>query len=180
MNPAHPIFLARLAAIHRELGIPTDYAARRGLAPQFEAEETGLVTIAVNPDGSSVRLISPAATAWQRLHSAALIDSITLLPQSGFRSVKRQAEIIRGKLSAGKTITDILTTIAAPGYSEHHTGCALDMVSPEEPELEEKFAGTPAYTWLTVHAGRHGFRLSFPPDNPQGFVFEPWHWCWRG
>ena len=126
-----------------------------------------------------MRLLSPAATVWQRLHAAALIDGITLLPQSGFRRVKRQAEIIRGKLAAGQTITAILTTIAAPGYSEHHTGCALDNATPEEPALGAEFARTAACTWLTVHAGRLGFRLSFPPDNPQGFVFEPWHWCWR-
>jgi hypothetical protein len=25
-------------------------------------------------------------------------------------------------------------------------------------------------------AGRHGFRLSYPRDNPHGVIYEPWHW----
>lgn len=179
MHPVDPNYLLRLAGLHRELGIPVDYAARRGLTPQPEANEAALITIADSPDGRSVRLTAPAAAAWRELHAAARDDGIALLPQSGFRSVARQAEIIRGKLAAGRTMAEILTTIAAPGYSEHHTGRALDLGTPEETELEEAFADTPAFTWLQAKAGQHGFRLSFPRGNSQGFVYEPWHWCWR-
>ena len=179
MQPADSSYLQRLAVLHRELGIAGDYAATRGLLPQPETDEAALVTIAHNPDGLSVRLIAPAAVAWRELHATARADGIALLPQSGFRSVARQAEIIRGKLAAGRTMVEILTTIAAPGYSEHHTGRALDLGTPEQPELEEAFAATPAFAWLLAHAPTHGFRLSFPRGNPQGFVYEPWHWCWQ-
>ena len=172
-------YLQRLAGLHRELGIPENYAARRGLTPQPEADEAVLVTIAENPDGKKVRLIALAAAAWRLLHAAAQVDGIALLPQSGFRSVARQAELIREKLAAGRMMPEILTTIAAPGYSEHHTGRALDLGTPEEPELEEAFAATPAFAWLQAHAAPHGFILSYPRGNPQGFVYEPWHWCWR-
>ncbi len=178
MHPADSSYEQLLAALHRELGIPGDYAARRGLTPQPEADESALVNIANNPDGRSVRVIAPAAAAWRDLHAAARADGIALLPQSGFRSVARQAEIIRGKLAAGRTMAGILSTIAAPGYSEHHTGRALDLCTPGEPELEEAFAVTPAFAWLQAHAAPHGFRLSFPRGNPQGFVYEPWHWYW--
>jgi D-alanyl-D-alanine carboxypeptidase len=145
----------------------------------MEADETLLVTIAINADGTAVRLVPPAAAAWQRLQAAAGAAGIELLPQSGFRSVNRQVQILRGKLAEGRRLADILASVAAPGHSEHHTGRALDLGSPGEPELEEEFARTPAYSWLTAHAGRHGFCLSYPPGNPHGFVFEPWHWCWH-
>jgi len=174
-----PWSAAQLAGLHRELGLPADYAARRGLSSQAEADESGLVEIAVHPAGRRICLIPPAAAAWQRLHAAARADGVTLLPQSGFRSVERQAAIIRGQLAAGRPLADLLRSVAAPGYSEHHTGRALDLATPEAPELVEEFALTPAFAWLAANAARHGFHLSFPPDNPQGFVYEPWHWCWH-
>lgn len=180
VNPADSADHHRLAALHRELGIPVDYALQRGLAMQREASESGLVTIAEKPDGTSIRLIFSAATAWQALHVAAQADGIELLPQSGFRSIARQAEIIREKLAAGRTIEEILISVAAPGFSEHHTGKALDLVSPDAPELEEDFGRTPAFAWLTSHAESQDFTLSYPKENPHGFVYEPWHWYWRG
>jgi len=93
--------------------------------------------------------------------------------------VERQVRIIRGKLDLGEKIDDILSSIAAPGFSEHHTGRAIDLGCDETPPLEEAFANTRAFAWLIRHAGEFGFTISFPQHNPQGFVYEPWHWCWR-
>ncbi len=112
--------------------------------------------------------------------AAAARDGIALLPLSGFRSMARQEEIIRDKLSAGQSLADILRLVAAPGYSEHHTGCALDIGAPDEPPLEEGFAQTAAFAWLTRRAGEFGFKLSYPRNNPHGIAYEPWHWCWHG
>lgn len=172
-------YAARIVVLHRELGIPGGYAQSRGLTLQPEAEETALVKVATPPDGPPIRLIAPAAAAWQQMRRAALHAGIGLEPLSGFRSVTRQAEILRSKLSAGQPLAAILANVAAPGFSEHHTGCALDLGTPGEPELLEEFAMTPAYVWLCAHAAMHGFHLSYPRGNPHGIVFEPWHWRWQ-
>ncbi|HRI81878.1 MAG TPA: D-alanyl-D-alanine carboxypeptidase family protein [Opitutaceae bacterium] len=179
MNPPATAYAARIAALHRELGLPADYAIRRRLALQPEADEAALLTIATPPDSPPVRLTPPAAAAWTRLRQSAQADGVALEPLSGFRSVNRQVEIIRRKRDAGQPLAAILASVAAPGYSEHHTGHALDLGTPGEPELEEGFALTSAYRWLRDHARDHGFHLSYPRDNPHGIVFEPWHWCWR-
>jgi D-alanyl-D-alanine carboxypeptidase len=76
-------------------------------------------------------------------------------------------------------LTDILRSVAAPGCSEHHTGCALDLGDDTSPPLEESFGRTMAFRWLVRHAARFHFRLSYPRRNPQGLVYEPWHWRWR-
>lgn len=170
-------YLLRLAALARELGIPPDYAASRSLSPQPEATE--FTPIGRTDDDREILLAPPAAAAWFQLHASAARDGITLIPLSGFRSVQRQTEIIRAKLAAGQPIDAILRLVAAPGYSEHHTGRALDIGSPEDTELEESFAETPAYVWLLAHAPAHGFHQSYPRDNPHRIAFEPWHWCWR-
>jgi D-alanyl-D-alanine carboxypeptidase len=111
--------------------------------------------------------------------AAAARDSIVLLPLSGFRSVARQTVLIRKKVAVGQRIDEILRLVAAPGYSEHHTGRALDVGTPEDIALDEYFARTAAFRWLRRHAGEFGFHLSFPRRNPHDIVYEPWHWCWR-
>ena len=172
-----PDYAARIATISRSLGIPADYARVRHMPLQREAR--ALVFIGRNPDGRAVRLTPRAAAAWRRMQAAAARDRVPLLPISGFRSVARQTKIIRDKLAAGKKIADILLFVAAPGCSEHHTGRALDIVSPDDPELEERFARTAAFRWLKANAARFRFHLSYPRNNRHGIGYEPWHWCWR-
>ena len=64
---------------------------------------------------------------------------------------------------------------APSGYSEHHTGLAIDIN-----ETEEWFKDSPAYPWLLEHAFEYGFENSFPENNSQGLGFEPWHWRYIG
>jgi len=170
-------YAERIRAVHRELGIPPDYATSRGLALQIEA--TFLVAAGTTPEGRELRLTPETWAAWQQLGAAAVGDGVPLQLLSGFRGVDRQAEIIRRKLGAGQRIEDILRVNAAPGYSEHHTGRAVDIGTPDAPPLEESFAGTAAFRWLDAHASRFGFQLSYPRDNAHGIAFEPWHWCWQ-
>jgi D-alanyl-D-alanine carboxypeptidase len=113
------------------------------------------------------------------MKSAAAADDVTLLPLSAFRSVARQARIIRRKLAAGQTIEDILRVNAVPGCSEHHTGRALDFGTPGHLQLQSSFSRTRAFRWLKRHAARFGFYLSYPRNNRQGIAYEPWHWCRR-
>jgi D-alanyl-D-alanine carboxypeptidase len=167
-----------LPKIWAELGIPADYAASRGLALQPEATE--LIRIGATADGRELLLTPPAATAWEQMQQAAATDGITLQVVSAFRSIARQAEIIRAKLARGETIDAILAVNAAPGYSEHHTGRALDLTTPGCTPLTESLAETDAFRWLTGQAARFGFVMSFPRGNPHGLAFEPWHWCWAG
>ncbi len=168
-----------LTALHRELGIPRDYAATRHLPRQEEADEIDLIEVGTNEDGRPIRLVRPAADAWLRMSRAAAHDDIELVPISGFRSIARQTVIIREKIAAGQPIDAILRYVAAPGYSEHHTGRALDIGSPENISLEEAFEQTPAYQWLAQRAGEFGYTLTYPRNNPYAIGYEPWHWCWR-
>jgi zinc D-Ala-D-Ala carboxypeptidase len=168
----------RLRALHRVLGIPANYTIRRHLP--FQTEARRLVSAGpASDDGKPVRLTPRAAAAWRRMRAAAAVDDITLLPLSGFRSVARQVKIIRTKLAAGETIDSILQRVAAPGCSEHHTGRALDLGSPDHVSLDADFGRTAAFRWLKRHAARFGFHLSYPKNNRFGIVYEPWHWCWK-
>ena len=120
-----------------------------------------------------------AGQAWQRMRAAALTDGVVLEAISGYRSHAYQAGIFARKQARGLSVAQILTVNAAPGFSEHHSGLALDISTPGEPAAEESFETTPAFAWLQTHACRFGFALSYPRDNPHGIVYEPWHWCFQ-
>ncbi len=125
-------------------------------------------------------LLPCAARAVARLCAAAVDDGIELEVISSFRSIADQQRILERKLARGQTWEEILVVNAPPGYSEHHSGRAVDFAVPGAPPLTEEFERTAAFAWLREHAGRFGFRLSYPRDNPWGFIYEPWHWYWVG
>jgi D-alanyl-D-alanine carboxypeptidase len=113
------------------------------------------------------------------MRAAARADGVALEAISGYRGLAYQAGIVARKRARGLSIAQILAVNAAPGYSEHHDGRALDIGTPGAPAAEESFEDTPAFAWLQAHAGRFGFRMSYPRDNPHGVVYEPWHWRWH-
>jgi D-alanyl-D-alanine carboxypeptidase len=171
-QPALPVTLT-------QLGISLDMMLARGLTLYTEADQSLLITVATNEEGRQYQLLPNAAAAWHDMQAAAANDGYQLLVLSAYRSVARQIELIQHKLDDGININEILTSIAPPGYSEHHTGRAIDIAAKHHPELDESFATTAEYAWLTAHAGKFGFTLSYPLGNASGYVFEPWHWCWH-
>lgn len=159
------------------LGISSKLIASRGL--RYCEEATNLECAEVGDEGRKHLLIPAAAQAWRKLKATALADGVTVYVVSAFRGIDRQAEIIRQKLEAGETIENILTYCAPPGFSEHHTGRAIDLSTPDCRALDVAFDQTAAYKWLHQHAGEFGYTLSYPPGNPWGYQYEPWHWCFR-
>jgi zinc D-Ala-D-Ala carboxypeptidase len=69
-------------------------------------------------------------------------------------------------------------SVAPPGYSEHHTGYAVDLADANQDFLD--FGNSPAFRWMRLHAHEFGFELSFPHNNRQGVDYEPWHWRFVG
>jgi D-alanyl-D-alanine carboxypeptidase len=164
----------RHAALLAELGIGEDYGTNPPLPRYAEAGE--LEDIGPNIIGRPQQLAPATASAWREMCAAAANDKVTLLVVSGFRSVDYQAMLIRKKLDQGQRIDDILKVNVAPGYSQHHTGHAIDVATPGYKPLLEEFDESPAFEWLNAYAGDFGFVLSYPRDNPLGVIYEPWHW----
>lgn len=159
-----------------QLGIGQALLDARGFVAQEEAQN--LQVAEIGEDGREFLLTPATATAWHSMKIAAQQDGIALVMVSAFRSVQRQVEIVQAKLDAGQPIADILTVVAPPGYSEHHTGRAIDIGSDEDtPELEVEFETTAAFAWLNQHARAYGFSMSYPKENSSGYQYEPWHWC---
>ncbi|MCX7123697.1 MAG: M15 family metallopeptidase [Gammaproteobacteria bacterium] len=171
---AHILFIKRKLT---HLGIPETHLLFKALPLQSEPEN--LVSIGRDCVGQIQRMEPLAAEAWQEMRKAASGNNITLNPISGFRSIAEQTAIIERKLSRGMPINDILKVIAPPGYSEHHTGQAIDISDGDNDDLTERFAESVSFKWLMKNASLFNFTLSYPKNNSTGIAFEPWHWRFK-
>ena len=165
-----------LQEIYTELGIRQEHLLnnRLKLCEQPPLQELEIVTI--DYEAKPFILLKSVANAWNEMVSSAKLADIALEPFSGFRSYLHQKRLIKGHLEKGRRLEDILTHIAIPGYSEHHSGRAIDIYTDQKAVLDESFEKTSAYSWLMENAGEFGFGLSYSRNNSHGIIFEPWHW----
>lgn len=144
-------------------------------APQSELKP-------ITRDGS-IRLRQKAADKFLQMQRDARAQGIILTPISGFRSISDQEYLFFKIKEQRKQPTSKRAEVSAPpGYSEHHTGYAIDIGDGNAPatNLNTNFEQTPAYKWLSQNAAKYSFEVSFTPDNLQGISYEPWHWRFVG
>src|SRR3546814_8550538 len=110
-------------------------------------EARSLRAVGLGTDGRDKLLVAGAALAWRAMHDAAAVDGVELLLISAFRSIEFQAALVRDKLARGITIDEILMVNAPPGYSEHHSGRAIDTGARGLEPLDEDFEVTLAFAW---------------------------------
>ena len=130
----------------------------------------------------AILLHEDALGPMNELMNAAKNDGISITPLSGFRTVEQQTFLFSRAIERHGSEFDASFLSAPPGYSEHHTGFAIDVGDGDAPQthLKYDFENTKAYAWMVDHAAEFGFELSFPKDNFQGISFEPWHWRYVG
>jgi D-alanyl-D-alanine carboxypeptidase len=170
-------FKKTIEALYKSLGIPKTYENEYSLILHEEAQT--LTAIENDIFNRPQQLTPEAAAAWRDMKAQAQKDGIVLSVVSAFRSVAKQADIIQRKINAGQSVRDILNVSAAPGYSEHHTGRAIDITTHDCEPLSESFDATAAFQWLQKNVHDYSFTLSYPKDNTQGIAYEPWHWAYH-
>jgi zinc D-Ala-D-Ala carboxypeptidase len=119
-----------------------------------------------------------ALLALKTMMEAAQKEGIFLFLVSGFRDLSTQHLLFQARTAALGSAEAAAKAVAPPGYSEHHTGYAIDLADGLNDFRD--FEHTAAFAWMTAHAHAYGFELSFPPGNPQGVDYEPWHWRFVG
>jgi D-alanyl-D-alanine carboxypeptidase len=153
------------------------------IAPYNEAVESDLVVVGeYRQTGRQVKLRPDAASALARLMARAAGEGIKMVPISGFRSIAYQETLFQKAIVKHGSEAAAGRWVARPGYSEHHTGLAIDLGDEANPacDVETLFEETPAFRWLTTNARQFGFEMSFPRNNERGINYEPWHWRFIG
>lgn len=146
--------------------------------PQAEVPRNQLVSLPSTLGG--VSLERGAATDLERMLGSLRAETgVNLWVVSGFRSVADQQTIWDRKLQT-QTPAQIERTNARPGFSEHHTGRAVNLALRGKYSLSaNEWRSNPelvkAFQWLNRNASKFGFLAG----NSTGVNFEPWHWMHR-
>ncbi len=128
------------------------------------------------------QLNQEAAQKLMNLIYTARTEGVWIVVISGFRTIQQQQKLWNTQVKKLGSEQLAAQFNAPPGYSEHHTGYAVDLGDGQFPSLDltPEFENTAAFQWLKVHAKEYGFEMSFPPNNSQGISYEPWHWRFIG
>jgi len=117
-------------------------------------------------------------------------DGVSIFVCSAYRTVEYQEGLFERKINQyiakgydEQSAYDIAKTIVAiPKTSEHHTGLAVDIITPSYQILDEGFERTDAYIWLKENCAEFGFILRYPNEKSEitGIIYEPWHYRYVG
>lgn len=149
--------------------LPTNYVPANLVVPG--------ASLSGSPASENMHLRTEAATAVEKLVSAASADGAKLMLVSGYRSYATQQSLYSGYVnSQGQAYAD--STSARPGHSEHQTGLVADLGAQNgKCQLEACFGDTAEGKWLVANAYKFGFIVRYQKDktNLTGYVYEPWH-----
>lgn len=129
---------------------------------------------------AGAQLNREAYEAFKKLSDAAKEENLTILSQSAYRSYSTQLAIYNDYVSEdGQEWTDRWS--ARPGYSEHQTGLALDVLNKTNKSLGD-FENTEEFSWMKENSYKYGFILRYKEETTMqtGYGYEPWHYRYVG
>lgn len=120
-------------------------------------------------DGHSTK--TEVYNQYKKMWNAANDDGLTLIVNSSFRTYAKQEE------EYDNSSDDYA---ARPGYSEHQTGLALDIVTYDT--MGNDFENKPEFKWLQENDYKYGFILRYPKGKEYltGYAYESWHYRYLG
>ena len=131
-------------------------------------------------DNNDIYLEEETYNSYLKLRNFLLLKNIEIGISSAYRSITNQIDIYRElKEMYGEEYAKL--TVATPGYSEHHTGLAIDInikVDGKYPqnnkELEQQ---AKYYENIFKYLKDFGFILRYPKGKEKitGYNYEPWH-----
>ena len=157
-----------LILVNKENSIPTDWE-----------DEIKLINI-VDIEGEKTKIESETLDKFYELRQKAAEMGLEIEINSAYRSVKDQEDIAR-EIEMEKGPEYVQLYVATPGYSEHHTGLAIDVALRQNGqkvvENEERTVKRQMYEKLHTILADYGFILRYPKgkEDITGYRYEPWH-----
>lgn len=137
-----------------------------------------------------------ANIAWQDIKKDAAGDNVPLQLTSAYRSIEFQRNLFMRRLVdegitvygiadgySDEAVGRVLSKIAPPGYSRHHTGYTLDFAC--DGVGLDSFIGTKCYQWLSNNNFEQTKKYGLVPSYPKGVDMqgpepESWEFIWVG
>lgn len=148
------------------------------LPDQWE-EQVELVTL-TNSVGDEVQVEKTAYEAYEKLAAEMEKEGVHTELDSAFRSTAAQQEIV-DDFTKKYGEDYVKKYVAVPGYSEHHTGLALDLylIVDGKTMYENEDLVKCTDEWEKIHAklADYGFILRYleGKEDITGYNYEPWH-----
>ncbi len=124
----------------------------------------------------SVFICPEAAAAYDKMVAAANADGLFLKVNYAYRSIDEQEALIaRFTKNMGAEKTKKFT--APVGFSEHHTGLAMDVSGAVDQDGNSITVNDDVYMWLSENCYKYGFMLKnlSGKESVTGSAYEPWH-----
>ena len=138
-----------------------------------------LVTV-LSEHGYPNKIRADVYEEFKKMYNAAKNDNVSIFIASPYRSYSDQNSLYTYYVNTdGKQNAD--TYSARPGFSEHHTGLAMDLI-PEYGLDLDTFENSDGFKWMQENAYKYGFILRYPKDKEYitGYIYEPWHYRYVG
>ncbi len=163
-DPASPWVI-----VNKQRPLPASYAPEDLRAPNIPLRR--------GSGSEEMWMRDDAASALERMATAAQADGINLMLASGYRSYGTQQALYTRYVSQdGQAAADRYS--ARAGHSEHQTGLVAD-IAPANGTcvVDQCFANTPEGQWVAAHAHTYGFIIRYPEGKESivGYMYEPWH-----
>lgn len=129
--------------------------------------------------GKTLQMNKEAYEAFKEMFEAAKNDGMHIWVRSPYRSYQTQ-NILYESYASEDGYDKADTYSARPGYSEHQTGLAVDVVADDNSLAN--FENTKEFTWIKNNAYKYGFIMRYPKDKEYitGYMYESWHYRYVG
>ncbi len=158
-----------LILVTNDLALPEDFSVQLATLSDYRNEQV------------DARILQDLTTMLNDMEQAGLEPLVC----SSYRDYNRQMQLFNQErdeftqqgMDAEEAYAAAMQNVALPGYSEHETGLALDIVSVSHQTLDEAFAETPEGQWLAANSAQYGFVVRYTADKQEitGITYEPWH-----
>ena len=142
-------------------------------------EATDIINIGTTYAFADNKANKEVVDAFIEMYKAAKLKGLNLIVNASYRSYEDQDSIWnRYATKNGERWADLYA--ARPGYSEHQTGLALDIVTYNS--TMDNFDDSDESKWLKENAYKYGFILRYPKgkEDITGYDYEPWHYRYVG
>lgn len=149
-----PKYIDGVLIINKSYPVPSDYVPEN--------------LVYLNEKGSVVDYVKDA---YLLLEEAAKDEGLNIYSSTAYRSYSFQSVLYENYVKRdGKEEADKFS--ARPGYSEHHSGLAIDLNT-----VNDEFSDTKEAKWLSDNCYKYGFILRYPKgkENETGYKYESWH-----
>ena len=143
-------------------------------------EEKVVLKESVNRYGETYLDEEKALEQFLALQKELAEEGIIIELDSTYRSVQEQQDLWdEWTVEFGEEY--VKTYVAVPGYSEHHTGLAIDICldvdSKRINDNDEMIAEKEIFAKIHEHLAQHGFILRYleGKEDITGYGYEPWH-----